>query len=235
MSKLDTYIRAMDTLKNLDKIPPDRQMVMLICMKLVMDPVEPVGTAQEALAMAVEKGWVEITSEDAQGKATIRETPAGEEHAVSLRPEDFGLDKPGEPKGRRLTELRGLGKDIWGDTDAQAYVDKERDEWDSEGELATKPIEDWTDVDIETVARGLEAEGECVADDIRASLRQARDGDYLPAHLCFRALERDMDQDLYWKPVQAVYREALAAGKSQQEAEKLAEEKLDEIWKEAQS
>ena len=235
MSKLDKYIRAMDTLKNLDKIPPDRQMGMLICMKLVMDPKEPVPDAQAALAMAVEKGWVEITAEDARGKAIIRVTPAGEEYAASLRPEDFGLDKQAETKGRRLTELRGLGKDIWGDADAQAYVDKERDEWDSEGELATKPIEDWTDADIETVAHGLEAEGECVADDIRASLRQARDGDYLPAHLSFRALERDIDHEVYWKPVQAVYREALAAGKSQQEAEKLAEEKLDEIWEEAQS
>ena len=162
-------------------------------------------------------------------------TPAGEEYVASLRPEDFGLDKQGETKGRRLTELRGLGKEVWGDTDAQAYVDQERDEWDSEGELATKPIEDWTDAEIETVARGLEAEGECVADDIRASLRQARDGDYLPARLCLRALKRDIDHEVYWKPVQAIYRQALAAGKSEKQAQALAEEKLDEIWEEAQS
>lgn len=234
MRKLDKTIRAMDSLKNLDKIPPDWQMGMLICMTLVMDPEEPVGTAHAALAMAVEKGWVEITSKDAQGKAIIRVTPAGEEYAASLRPEDFGLDKQGGRKGRHLTELRGLGKDIWGDTDAQAYVDKERDEWDRQDE-PTKPIEELTDEEIETIARALEDEGDSVADDVRISLRQARDGDDLPAHLCFRALERDMDQDLYWKPVQAVYREALAAGKSQQEAEKLAEEKLDGIWKEVQS
>ena len=135
----------------------------------------------------------------------------------------------------KFVELGGLGKDIWGDTDAQAYVDQERDEWDSEGELATKPIEELTDAEIETIARALDDEGDFLTDDVRISLRQARDGDYLPALLCLRALERDMDQDLYWKPVQAVYREALAAGKSQQEAEKLAEGKLDEIWKEVNS
>ena len=29
-----------------------------------------------------------------------------------------------------LTELRGLGADIWTDVDAQDYVNKLRDEWD---------------------------------------------------------------------------------------------------------
>ena len=203
-------------------------------MKLVMDPAEPVRDAQAALALAVDKGWVEISGEDARGKATIRVTAAGEEYAASLRPEDFGLERQGESKGRRLTELRGLGNDIWGDTDAQAYVDGERDEWDRQDE-PTKSIDDLTDEEIETIARALENEGDFVTDDVRISLRQARDGDYLPARLCLRALERDMDQVLYWKPVQAVYREALAAGKSQREAEMLAEEKLDDIWKEMQS
>jgi hypothetical protein len=31
---------------------------------------------------------------------------------------------------RRLTELRGLGKEIWAGIDAQDYVDQMRDEWD---------------------------------------------------------------------------------------------------------
>jgi hypothetical protein len=31
---------------------------------------------------------------------------------------------------RSLTELRGLGKEIWADIDAQDYVDGLRDEWD---------------------------------------------------------------------------------------------------------
>jgi hypothetical protein len=34
-----------------------------------------------------------------------------------------------EPR-RRLSELRGLGKEIWQDIDAQEYVDQIRDEWD---------------------------------------------------------------------------------------------------------
>jgi len=31
--------------------------------------------------------------------------------------------------GRRITELRGLGKEIWHGRDAQQYVDHERDSW----------------------------------------------------------------------------------------------------------
>lgn len=31
---------------------------------------------------------------------------------------------------RRITELRGLGKEMWRDIDAQQYVDALRDEWD---------------------------------------------------------------------------------------------------------
>ena len=31
---------------------------------------------------------------------------------------------------RRLSELRGLGKEIWEDIDAQEYVDQLRSEWD---------------------------------------------------------------------------------------------------------
>ena len=34
---------------------------------------------------------------------------------------------------RRLSELRGLGKEIWQGIDAQAYVDRLRDEWDQPG------------------------------------------------------------------------------------------------------
>jgi hypothetical protein len=30
-----------------------------------------------------------------------------------------------------ITELRGLGKEVWGNIDAQEYVDAERDSWDS--------------------------------------------------------------------------------------------------------
>jgi len=31
--------------------------------------------------------------------------------------------------GRRIRELRGLGKEIWHSQDAQEYVDHERDSW----------------------------------------------------------------------------------------------------------
>ena len=33
------------------------------------------------------------------------------------------------PQKRRLSELRGLGKEIWKDIDAQEYVNELRDEW----------------------------------------------------------------------------------------------------------
>ena len=39
----------------------------------------------------------------------------------------LGVETP-SPK-RRLSELRGLGKEIWQDIDAQEYVDQMRDEW----------------------------------------------------------------------------------------------------------
>lgn len=32
---------------------------------------------------------------------------------------------------RRLTELRGLGAELWQGIDAQAYIDQLRDEWDA--------------------------------------------------------------------------------------------------------
>ncbi|MFN8530171.1 MAG: hypothetical protein U0670_16350 [Anaerolineae bacterium] len=34
------------------------------------------------------------------------------------------------PSARHLSELYGLGKEIWGDVDAQDYVNQQRDEWD---------------------------------------------------------------------------------------------------------
>ena len=39
-----------------------------------------------------------------------------------------GADKP--KRKRQLAELRGLGKEIWAGVDAQAYVNKMRDDWD---------------------------------------------------------------------------------------------------------
>ncbi|MBI5670384.1 MAG: hypothetical protein HZC41_20515 [Chloroflexi bacterium] len=43
------------------------------------------------------------------------------------------LAEPAEPskKHHSLRELRGLGKEIWEGIDAQEYVNKLRDEWDT--------------------------------------------------------------------------------------------------------
>lgn len=40
------------------------------------------------------------------------------------------MDAGHSPTQRRLSELRGLGKEIWQGIDAQKYVDHLRDEWD---------------------------------------------------------------------------------------------------------
>ena len=41
------------------------------------------------------------------------------------------LTLQGSERKRHVTELRGLGKDIWQRRDAQEYVDPERDSWGS--------------------------------------------------------------------------------------------------------
>jgi len=40
------------------------------------------------------------------------------------------VPEPASPRQRRLSELRGLGKEIWAGIDAQEYVDQLRSEWD---------------------------------------------------------------------------------------------------------
>ena len=40
------------------------------------------------------------------------------------------VPEPTAPRRRRLSELRGLGKEIWAGIDAQEYVDQLRNEWD---------------------------------------------------------------------------------------------------------
>jgi hypothetical protein len=40
------------------------------------------------------------------------------------------MDDSITPTRRRLSELRGLGAEIWQGIDAQEYVDQRRDEWD---------------------------------------------------------------------------------------------------------
>ena len=36
-----------------------------------------------------------------------------------------------KPRTHRITEIRGLGKHLWQDINAQEYVDAERDSWDN--------------------------------------------------------------------------------------------------------
>lgn len=40
------------------------------------------------------------------------------------------LDEDTSVSRRRLSELRGLGKEIWQGIDPQAYINQLRDEWD---------------------------------------------------------------------------------------------------------
>jgi hypothetical protein len=46
---------------------------------------------------------------------------------------DILLDEAQKAAGARhhITEVRGLGKEIWKDMDAQKYVDSERDAWEN--------------------------------------------------------------------------------------------------------
>ena len=44
---------------------------------------------------------------------------------VELIHEDIAL-----PQTRSIMELEGLGKEVWAEIDAQAYVEQERDLWD---------------------------------------------------------------------------------------------------------
>ena len=59
------------------------------------------------------------------------------EAAKHLSPEEqerllLALRKPqSTSEGRRITEIRGLGKDTWKSIDAQEYVNSERDSWEN--------------------------------------------------------------------------------------------------------
>ena len=39
------------------------------------------------------------------------------------------MRESGQPRKRSITELRGLGKEIWQGMDAQEYVNRERGSW----------------------------------------------------------------------------------------------------------
>ena len=58
------------------------------------------------------------------------------EAAIQLGPEErlrlirALSESPAEPK-HDIRELRGLGKEVWNNIDAQEYVNAERDSWES--------------------------------------------------------------------------------------------------------
>jgi hypothetical protein len=59
----------------------------------------------------------------------IRPLPAAQRlQLISRIAEDLASDAPAAR--RRITELRGLGKEIWQDVDARQYVDHLRNEWE---------------------------------------------------------------------------------------------------------
>ncbi len=41
------------------------------------------------------------------------------------------LAEPSNATTHRITEIRGVGKDLWKNTDAQEYVDSERNAWEN--------------------------------------------------------------------------------------------------------
>ncbi|NPV68435.1 MAG: hypothetical protein HPY64_14930 [Anaerolineae bacterium] len=49
---------------------------------------------------------------------------------IKLLIDSLDVETPPALRRRRLSELRGLGKEIWQDIDAQEYVNRLRDEWD---------------------------------------------------------------------------------------------------------
>ncbi|MGD2247066.1 MAG: hypothetical protein PVF58_01580 [Candidatus Methanofastidiosia archaeon] len=55
----------------------------------------------------------------------------GTEEQLTLLEELTIIIKSKVKKNRSILELEGLGKEIWESIDAQEYVNRERDSWDS--------------------------------------------------------------------------------------------------------
>jgi hypothetical protein len=73
------------------------------------------------------------TTADQVYRQHVRALPAAERlELISLIASELAAEgdvSQAAPK-HRLTELRGLGKEIWEGVDAQEYVNRLRDEWD---------------------------------------------------------------------------------------------------------
>jgi len=61
----------------------------------------------------------------------LREQAKKEHRSISQQVIHLLVNATQKPKRRSITELRGLGADIWKDVDAADYIRKERDSWDS--------------------------------------------------------------------------------------------------------
>jgi hypothetical protein len=71
------------------------------------------GRTPEELALAGIEGLLQRTDTDLRAATSLAPTPArGENRQV-----------------RAITELEGLGRDVWRGIDAQEYVHRERDAW----------------------------------------------------------------------------------------------------------
>jgi len=57
-------------------------------------------------------------------------SPQERKELMKLLVDTLGVPEPAATRRRRLSELRGLGKEIWAGIDAQEYVDQLRNEWD---------------------------------------------------------------------------------------------------------
>ena len=63
-------------------------------------------------------------------ESEIRKLPPGEQlRLVELITRDLAAAAGVDRDRRSITELRGLGTEIWEDIDAQQYVNELRDEW----------------------------------------------------------------------------------------------------------
>jgi hypothetical protein len=56
--------------------------------------------------------------------------PSERKELVKLLIDTLDIPETIAPRQRRLSELRGLGKEIWAGIDAQEYVNRLRNEWD---------------------------------------------------------------------------------------------------------
>jgi hypothetical protein len=58
-------------------------------------------------------------------------SPTERKELVKLLVDSLDVEVAPQPRKRRLSELRGLGKEIWADIDVQEYLNQMRDEWDA--------------------------------------------------------------------------------------------------------